>query len=85
MLMGKLYAMLIYGIEGAKGRTLAYHWTSLLSIAIVIWGLFGVTSVMGAIEAPGIGSIALAVLIVVSLPILLFFLCRWGRKQVDAA
>ena len=37
MLLGKLYAILIYGSEGAKGKTLEFHWTALLNILIVIW------------------------------------------------
>ena len=81
MLMGKLYAMLIYGREGSRGRILAFHWTALLSFAIMFWGMFGVLSIAEAFDKPTFLNNVRMLGIVVSLPLLLFFLCKWGRKQ----
>ena len=81
MLLGKLYAMIIYGAEGSRGKTLPYHWSTLLSGVIVIWVFLGFASISQACEVPSFSNILLCVGIVVSVPLLFLILRKLRKRQ----
>ena len=91
MLMGKLYAILFYGVDEAEGRRVAFHWTMLMNMAVVAWVIFSLASLDDAFKHPGFKTIALAVGITASLPVLVILirgLCRnivkWEREQAES-
>ena len=79
MLLGKIYAILIYGSEGAEGKILEFHWTMLLNILVLIWIGCLVILFSGELENwtdyAGVSAIAIAI------PAFFVGLGIWGRKK----
>ena len=83
MLFGKLYAMLIFGVEGSKGRTLSFAWRQLMNIFIVLWVLFTGGSVVQLIEKPSVLNVLLAVAILAIMPVFIILIRKWGKKKIE--
>lgn len=81
MLLGWLWSMLIYGVEGAKTKRLAYHSSTGLTLLAFMWCFFSWALLASGdpITLPYILICAATLLIP---PALLVLLCIWGRKTI---
>lgn len=83
MLLGKLYAMLIYGVKGSEGRVIPFAWRQLLTVLFIFWALLTVVSVVDLIEEASVIEALLAVICIAIMPIFIILIRGWGKKKLE--
>ena len=79
MLLGKIYAILIYGLEGAEGKTLEFHWTMLLNILVILW--IGCLAILFTGELEKWTEYAGFIVFAIAVPVFFVVLGVRGRKK----